>query len=139
MEGIFFVVHPVWWIIPISYTSILIAILWWVCIGTLLVYYHHKNFPKYKPTIVDYEYDPVDRNDTNYARKTLSEIRRYLGTRHYPKHSWAHIPQDIKSYSTDQELLTIIGQLEESEYSKIILDKNTLSSIHQTLAKKLRP
>lgn len=79
----------------------------------------------------------VPITDPYYAEKTLGKIREYLTNTHYPMHSWAHIPTDIRSYTTDNELVVIIEQLEEIEFSGKMPEQKIVEQIQQDLFRKL--
>lgn len=85
-----------------------------------------------------YIFHSIDPSDSKYAEKTLIEIRRYLTYKYNPIHSWAHVPHDIISYTTDEGLIGIIKQLEAIEYSGKNLEKNIIESINTELFRKLQ-
>ena len=85
-----------------------------------------------------YIYHPIDTNMDAYAELTLMEIRKYLTYTYQPQHSWAHIPDRIAEYSADQELVSIIGQLERAEYSRQELTSDEKEQIQRELLMKIK-
>lgn len=117
MEGLFFVIDPVWWIGSISLASIVISITWSSLVGFFLFY---RNLPKWDISRVTDStdwYNLINPNDSLFIEKTLTEIRHNIAQRYFPKHTWAHLPDDMKSYITDPWLIDIIRQLEWIEYT----------------------
>ncbi len=53
-------------------------------------------------------------------------------------HSWAHIPADIRSYTTDNELIAIIEKLEKMEFSGKVPEQKIIEKIQQDLIRKLQ-
>ena len=139
MEGILFIISPVWWNTPITWLSIAIALFWWVFIGISLIYKQSKKNIKPKPEnkIPNPKIQLVSTSDIHYAEKTLKKIREYLTSNYYPMHSWAHIPIDIRSYTIDDELIAIIEQLEKMEFSGKIPEPAIIEQIQQSLLRKL--
>jgi hypothetical protein len=73
----------------------------------------------------------------NYASLTLIEIRRYLSYTYQPQHSWAHIPSQIATYTTDQSIMSIIEQLEHSEYTHTDLSRDEKEATNRELNMKM--
>lgn len=74
----------------------------------------------------------------NYAGLTLIEIRRYLAYIYQPQHSWAHIPSQIATYTTDQGLMDIILRLEQAEYAQRELTQEEKEEINRELDAKTK-
>lgn len=55
-----------------------------------------------------------------------------------PANSWAHIPNDIRKYCDDPQLVEIITQLEHAEYTNTDIRKETQEIINRELIKKLK-
>ncbi len=115
----------------------MIAIIWGIFIGASIVYKINQKNPKSENKIPIIWFQSINPSDPDYATKTLTEIRKYLTNTYYPMHSWAHLPVDMKPYTTDKELITIIEQLEEIEFSGKKPDEKIIESIQQDLIKKL--
>ncbi len=140
MEGLFFAVEPIWWIVPIDLTSIFITLLWGIFLIFILWY---KNSKKNEVLLIwnklkKYHFQPQNTDNRNYAEQTLIEIRKYLTYKFEPENSWAHLPIDIKKYSHDTQLDNIIEQLEHAEYTNTVLPKETQENINRELIKKLK-
>lgn len=138
MEGLFFVVDPVWWSNPIQMTSVFSALIWGCILGIYLWYKNKSENPKIEAHPQKYDFHPISTSDPEYAEKTLNEIRKYLAYNYTPHHSWAHILDDIKSYSNDTRLIDIIKQLENIEYSHENMSYTELNSINIELTKKIQ-
>lgn len=137
MEGIFFAVTEIWWNTPVAIWSILIALIWGVCIVVSMEYKRQKKIQKIKKNTQEYIFKLVDPTDPKYAEQTLINIRQYLARQYHPMHSWAHIPLDIRTYTTDTELITIIEQLEQIEFSGKNTEPYLKESINTELLRKL--
>ncbi len=138
MEGLFFVVDPIWWIAPLHLSSLIIALLTGVIVGLYILY---RGRPRSSVPIhrsISYRFHPVSPIDPSYAEKLLIEIRKYLTYHYQPIHSWAHISRDIEKYSTDTRLIAIIEQLEHTVYSGKELTREEIESIQSELIGKLR-
>lgn len=107
-------------------------------VGLYLLYSGHQRSDAPIRQRVPYRFDPVSPIDTNYAEKTLIEIRKYLTYHYQPAHSWAHIPRDIETYSTDTRLIAIIKQLERAEYGKQEIPIDEKEFISRELETKLK-
>lgn len=137
MEGIFFAINEIWWFNPIAWWSILLSLIWGICIIVSLEYKAQRKNGKGKHNPQPYSFKIVDPVDPDYAQKTLLNIRKYLAHQYEPRHSWAHIPLDIEKYTNDSELIEIIEKLEKIEFSGKITESNIQESINQVLIKKL--
>lgn len=138
MEGLFFVVDPVWWINSIQTTSILFALIWGSILGIYLSFNSKKGSAEVEYKQPPYHFNPVLTSDPAYAEKTLDEIRKYLTYRYNPNHCWAHILDEIQTYSNDSKLIEIIKQLEKIEYSHENMGHTELNTINIELTKKFQ-
>lgn len=137
MEGIFFAINEIWWLNPIAWWSILLSLIWGICIIVSLEYKVQKKKWKEIRPLQQYSFKTIDSADPDYAQKTLLNIRKYLAHQYEPRHSWAHIPLDIQKYTNDSELIDIIEKLEKIEFSGKVIESNIQESINQALIKKL--
>ena len=85
-----------------------------------------------------YRFVPISPVDPLFIEKTLQEIRQYCSHKYSPMHSWAHIPDDIKSYVSDENIIKIILVLEGYEYTGKILDISEKELINHELAMLLQ-
>lgn len=133
MEGLFFVIDPIWWVWSLSTVSLMVA----VFVGILFAYFlyrknHHRIIVPWD-VIMKYDYHHINPADEQYIEKTLQEIRKYCANKYSPKHSWAHIPDDIKEYVDNTDIIRIIELLEEYEYTGKILDISEKELINREL------
>lgn len=143
MTGVFFAVHPVWWVAPIALSSILIALLsggavgllWWIYSGYRARWFRWAEMSQQRTR---YSYHRVDISRDDYAELMLIEIRRYLTYTYQPQHSWAHIPERIASYTQDARLIEIVRTLEQVQYSKQDLTNTEKETLNNELSIKLK-
>jgi hypothetical protein len=137
MEGFFFVISELWWINHVNWLSIIIALLWGLSIVVSLEYQQQKKISATEKDIKSYKFKIIDPTDLKYAEQTLSNIRQYLAHKHNPMQSWAHVPLDIRTYTTDTELIDIIEVLEQMEFSGKNTEQHLKESINTQLLRKL--
>lgn len=84
MEGLFFALDPIWWIIPLHFSSVVIALSCGILFAVYLWYRHRTVSVQLQrvPVLQRYEFHHIDDTDPNYAEKTLIEIRKYLSYHH---------------------------------------------------------
>lgn len=135
MEGLFFVIGQVWILHTVSVEYFIFSFIIW--------YGLHRLYTQRKSTIVIWKkldtvsYSPVEPNDALFIEKTLLEIRSYLSKKYLPEHTWAHTPNEIKKYTTDQSLIQLIKELEYKEYTWIVPDRNEAIHINTQLIQLL--
>ena len=137
MEGLFFVVSPVWWVGSPSIIFAIIAVFF----GIILSFFLYKKKQVngiFQKNPDSYKFVPISPVDPIFIEKTLQEIRKYCSHKYSPMHSWAHIPDDIKSYVSDENIIKLILVLEEYEYTGKILDTSERELINHELTKLLQ-
>lgn len=71
MEGLFFVIEPIWWVGPVPIISISMAIVSGIFFGIFLYRKTRPQFIVTETKETKYEYIPVNMDDPKYIEKTL--------------------------------------------------------------------
>ena len=109
MEGLFFAVHPIWWEGKISiFQGIIFGIVCCsiFCVGWLVNYLASHRRIKPKKTALP-EYTIIDPEDTEFAPKTLKQLKGFIALISTPEHSDAHTVREIGKYLFDSPIMEV--------------------------------
>ncbi len=133
MEGLFFAVKPLWWNGEIPMASLIIA-------STFAMIYVVIRFLRSMKPLLWGNYPDfifIGEQDSEFAGKTLENLKQYLTHIHNPARVTSHTVQEIKRYISDPELLSILDTLEKAEYSGNMLSTQECRSINTFLSEMI--
>jgi hypothetical protein len=134
MEGLFFVVPPLWWSWPVPILSLVIASM----IAMIYVVYRFlQNMETLSgPKRKDYTF--IAETDPDFAMRTLENLKEHLTYIHDPQRVTSHTVEEIRWYIENTELLALLDQLERAEYSKKPLTLEEAKVVNIFLAKMIQ-
>lgn len=114
MQELLFQNSLIVWISP-WISSLVFSIGVFVCILSWGLWSRYKK--NHTPPKILHPYNKITESDPDYIPKTLSSLKEYLLERKSPHHVMAHTADEIATYIDDNELESIIHELEHIEYS----------------------